>query len=193
MRMMRMMSLPGLVALVLLPSAIVGMKHNFRETKGPSLIGPVGPPFGFNARGHFGLMVYDFALTVKEGHSDTVMDEVEPGFFLVRYPNEAYFNQHMEMLRSNTSSCSFEHFYSGNDFRGSMKAEYGYGDVGDDEFDMYGEDDLMDNFDDFLAMDDDWEYESEIISADHGVFLSMKNKKKNWKPATPSIEYDFKA
>jgi len=189
------MSLPGWLGLLaLLPSA-VGMKHNFRETKGPSLIGPVGPPFGFNARGHFGLTVYDFELTVKEGHDKTVLDEVEPGFFLVRYPNEAYFNQHMEMLRSNTSACSFEHFYSGYDFRGSMKAAYNddYGGVGDDEYEMYGDDDLMDNFDDFLAMDDDWEYESEILSADYGIFLSMKNKNKNWKPATPSIEYEFKA
>jgi len=182
------MKLLALAFLSLLPIAI-STKHSFREWKGPSLIGPVGPPFGFNANGHFELNVYDFQLNVKKGYFESILDEVEPGFYLMRYENEAVFNQHLETLRSNSSLCSFEHFfynyeYDANDYRSGDEYNddfmYNYGNAMDDMYDpLTGDDDAFDN------------YQSEIKSAEHGIFLSMKSKK-NWKPATPSIEYRFK-
>jgi len=194
--MVRTMSLPGCrdscygmkllaLALSLLPCAL-STKHNFREWKGPSLIGPVGPPFGFNARGHFELTVYDFELSVKKGHSESLLDEVEPGFFLMRYENEAVFNQHLETLRSNSSLCSFGSFFYNYEFDAH---DYR---MDDDYIDDYGDatDDL--NGDPLTGDDDLFDFQSEITSAEHGIFLSMKSKK-NWKPATPSIEYRFKA
>ena len=166
--------------LSLLPSAL-STKHNFRVNKGASLIGPVGPPFGFNVNGHFELTVYDFELGVKKGHLETILDGVEPGFFLMRYDNEARFNQHLETLRSNFSLCSFENFY------------YNYESRMDDE---YNDDDAVgrgydDRYDPLTIDDDESNYQSEITSAQSGIFLSMKSRKK-WKQATASIEYRFK-
>ena len=160
------------------------MKHNFRVSKGASLIGPVGPPFGFNANGHFELTVYDFELGVKNGHSETILDEVEPGFFLMRYENEALFNQHIETLRSNSSLCSFQYFFFNNEFDAFDSPIYD-----DDYDDMVGGYD--DNYDPLTAEDDEFNYQTAITSAQHGIFLSMKTRK-NWKPATPSIEYRIK-
>lgn len=150
-------------------------------TKGASLIGPVGPPFGFNVNGHFGLTVYDFELGVKKGHAEAILDGVEPGFFLMRYDNEARFNQHLETLRSNSSLCSFAHFYYNNDAP-----------MYDDDYnDDAAERGYDDGFDPLATDDDDPNYQSEITNAQHGVFLSLKSRKK-WKPATSFIEYRFK-
>lgn len=164
--------------LSLLPSAL-STKHNFRVNNGAPLIGPVGPPFGFNVNGHFGLTVYDFGLGVKKGHLETILDKVEPGFFLMRYDNEARFNQHLETLRSNSSLCSFDNFF------------YNYEMYDDDNNDDIVERGYDDGYDPLTMDDDDSNYQSEITSAQHGIFLSMKSRK-NWQPATPSIEYRFK-
>jgi len=189
------MKLPGRCCLSLLALALSlrsarSLKHSFYESHAPSLIGPIGPPFGYEAHGHFGLDVNDFELHVKKGgHTEpTILDQVEPGFFLMRYPNEAVFNQMMEEWRSNASLCSFDHFYYAKSENDDDTPLYS-----DDDMVFYGDDDQA--FDPLTGDDDDFNDfgKSEIKSAAHGIFLSMKNKKKTWKPETASIEYQFKA
>lgn len=147
-------------------SGAFATKHNFQVSHGKSLIGPVGVPFGYNDRGHFDLRVFDFELKTRSNNPE-ILDRVEAGFFLQKFENEASFNQYMEELRSNATFCSFQHFR--------------------DEA-MYFEDDA---FDDYLLVDDDeFENNGEILSAENGIFLSMKPK--YWKPNSTSIEYRFK-
>lgn len=155
-------------------SCAQAMKHTFHVTQGKSLIGPVGVPFGFNVKGHYALTVHDFELTSAKGKN--LDRSVEAGFFLQKFENEAAFNQHMDYLRTNTSACSFQHFLSSNDYDATF-----YNAADDDS-----------NFDDVTFGIDDDEYTGgDILSSTDGIFLSMKTKK-NWKPATPSIEYLFK-
>jgi hypothetical protein len=45
---------------------VQAMKHSFHINRTThQLIGPIGAPFGFNARGHYLLQVYDFELSVR--------------------------------------------------------------------------------------------------------------------------------
>jgi hypothetical protein len=143
-------------------------RHNFQTSHGKSLIGPVGVPFGYNDHGHFELNVFDFELKTKSKDKD-ILDRVEPGFFLRKFENEATFNQYMEELRSNATYCAFQHYR--------------------DEA-MYYEDDALDDF--LTGDDDEFKNDHEILSAENGIFLSMKSRK-YWKPNSASIEYRFKA
>lgn len=140
---------------------VQGLKHNFQTfADSRSLIGPVGMPFAFLPGGHYDLTVYDFELKVVKG-SEQILDEVEAGFFLKSFKNEAAFHEHMEILRNNETMCAFEEFRdSGDDLLNTDDDEFG--DVGD------------------------------IESAKKGILLSMKSRKR-WKPATPNIDYTFKA
>jgi NADH:ubiquinone oxidoreductase subunit 3 (subunit A) len=145
--------------------AVEAMKHSFSVTNGKTLIGPVGTPFGYNQYGHFELEVRNFELKAK---NKEILTQVEAGFYLRKFGNEAIFDQYMDLLQSNRSICSFAHLSSVNDYD-SLDGSYDFKDDDSGEFDGYGE--------------------PEIISAEHGILLSMKSTK-NWTYA--SIEYRFK-
>lgn len=154
----------GFLSLIVFPSSVNATKHSFKvASDSRSLIGPVGIPFGFLEGGHFELTVFDFELTLIGG-INAEESNVEAGFFLQRYKNEAEFEQHIELLRSNSSSCAFDYFRDGD---------------GDDDQGV------------LTSNDDDFEERGEIAFATNGILLSMKNTKK-WKPAQPKIEYTFK-
>lgn len=164
-------------------------KHSFTLHKGSvSPIGPVGIPFGFVSRGMYELNVSNFQLSVDgTGRSGGVTEEkardiiskAEAGFFLQRFPNEAAFQHHMEVLRSNSSLCAFESLRDEMDdiFRRQLDAtEYDDG-IGLD--DMAFEDDFMS----FYGKDD-YIPPSTIDSAHDGILLSMRSGQK-------SIQYTF--
>lgn len=127
-------------------------KHDHRR-----LVGPIGVPFGFLKQGYYNLEVYDFKLEInskkykaikgQESLSDNeVLDTLEAGFLLQRFPNEAAFNQHMDELRSNSSVCAFESFLEEDDSYLSSLPGFDEAEEGEGE-----------------------------VNADHGVFLSMKD------------------
>jgi hypothetical protein len=161
--------------------------HTFADSR--TLIGPVGVPFGFATGGEYHLSVLDFNLHLvpeKKKKKDTpdavssasssastltdneILKRIEPGFFLERFPNEAAFHQHMERLRTNASACAFEYFHDHDDLDNSDNEDFDYYEAG------------------------------KITSANHGILLSMKARKK-WNIATPStleaglnsIQYTF--
>jgi hypothetical protein len=167
--------LVSLLSLVLFTCPVNATKHSFNAAlEKRSLIGPVGVPFGFLEGGHFELTVFDFELNIIRKKSnefintetdEELLNRVEAGFFLFPYKNEAAFEQHLEVLRANSSLCAFDYFRNVDD---------------DDEIKFALND-----------KDDDFEEPKEIQSAANGILLSMKNRKK-WKPAKPTIEYTFK-
>jgi len=123
--------------------------HSFYMKDGPSLIGPVGVPFGFLDTGYYELNVYDFELTERSGEGEEepeVLSTLEAGFFLKRYESEAHFNQHFDQLKANRSLCSFEYFRE--------KAE----------------DELPFDDDDF----DEWN--QVVKDAEHGILLKLKGR-----------------
>lgn len=147
--------------LLLVPS-IQGTRHTFDIRTSKSLIGPVGVPFGFNDHGYVTLNVAKFSLDPVDGDTN-IVGQVEAGFLLQRFKNEADFYQFMDGLQTNTSTCAFEHFLEANDYR------YDGADYNDDVF----------------SHDDDAYGHSAIQSAEHGILLSMNSKDR-------SIEYRFK-
>lgn len=158
--------------LVFLLQAAQGMRHTFHTFTSRQVIGPVGAPFGYFTGGHYELTVEHFALFPKKGYSDDIVDNVEAGFFLQKFPTKAAFNQYMEILKNNASSCSFDNFLSVNDFA-------------DDDFvgDDGRPDPLKQEDDEFNAFDGP-------IVADNAdsLFLSMKNRE-HWQNTT--FEYTF--
>lgn len=138
---------------------------------GPSLIGPVGVPFGFLDTGYYELKLYDFALTERTGpdsYEETeVLGALDAGFFLQRYQNEAHFIQHMEMLKSNHSLCSYEYFR----------------DRADEDF-IPG----LDN-----SGDPDFTSVTSFPNADHGILLKLRGTDSNsLKKEGINITYSFK-
>jgi hypothetical protein len=166
----------GMTMLLLLgPSSVSALKHSFHAHHAKSLIGPVGAPFGFLRNGHYEINVYNFELLVnnrKSGKEEVDPTEFEPGFFLQRFENEAAFNHHLELLKSNTSLCSFQYFRDEDDGM---------------DFSMGVDDDL--EFDDKFFSDNT---NVDIESAERGILLSMKSQNV-WKQNKPTtIEYRFK-
>jgi hypothetical protein len=169
------LQLVSLLSLVLFTCPVNATKHSFNAAMDRrTLIGPVGVPFGFLEGGHFELTVFDFELNIVHKHSNEIINaptdedilkHVEAGFFLLPYKSEAAFEQHLEVLRANSSLCAFDYFRNDDD---DDKIAFALNDK-----------------------NDDFEEPNEIKSAANGILLSMKNRKK-WKPGTATIEYTFK-
>jgi hypothetical protein len=139
-------------------------KHTFHVSTGRNLIGPIGVPFGFNVFGDVKLHVETFQLDPIEakGGTDQTSSQVEAGFLLRRFKNEADFNQFMDVLQTNSTECAFEAFRDEKD--GGLDLDVG---------------------DDFPSIDGDNNDNRSIQSAKDGVFLSMNSNDR-------SIEYRFK-
>jgi hypothetical protein len=187
-----------LLSLLLQKHVTVGTKHNFHIKTSKTLIGPVGIPFGYGAGGHFEIKVFEFELKVKKKGETSILDQVEAGFYLQKFENEAMFNQHIELLKSNTTLCSFDAFLDDK-----SKENFNYHDYeeyddnfqyDDDTNDVFPGDDGMRremNNDPLSQDDDEFENNGEILNAKLGIFLSMKSRK-TWKPNVAQIEYTFK-
>jgi hypothetical protein len=148
-------------------------KHTFHVRTSKNLIGPIGVPFGFNEHGDVRLEVHAFQLDPIEarGGTDQTINQVEAGFLLRRYKNEAAFKQFMDYLQTNSTMCAFAAFRD------------------EDEVNDWALPDGADA-DSVLDVDDDFYVSSHgdsrsIQSAKEGIFLSMKSKDR-------LIEYQFK-
>ena len=143
------------------PLLCSGLHHNFHlKNDLRSVIGPVGVPFGFLETGYYDLQVFDFQLDIqkrkykpiqgKETLSPAqVLDEVEAGFLLKRFVNEAAFIQYMDELRADATLCSFEYFLDDDD--SYLKSLPDWED--DQEHQQHQQDDM---------------------TAENGIYLSMK-------------------
>ncbi len=165
-------------------------KHDARH-----LIGPIGSPFGFLTGGVYNLTVYDFELTVgrpnknkkHEGdpgaHDDVrkgieALQHVEAGFLLKRFDSEGDFSKFYETVMEKPSLCAFESHRS-KDFVSIDHANR------DD--DLLGVDDTFE-----ITFDDENQKENteKAVGID-GVYLSMNQPEKSWKPKSPSITHTF--
>jgi len=171
-----LMSVVGKILLALLFACclevrVEATRHSFHMQDGPSLIGPVGVPFGFLDTGYYELEVYNFQLTENVGGDKyeelEVLGHLEAGFFLQRYNNEAQFNEYVELLKSNHSLCAFEYFRDRED----DALPFGFGD--DDEFS---------------------DANKEVKSAEHGILLKLKGTDSGSLPKDKptNISYSFK-
>lgn len=134
--------------------------HNFHIKNDPrNPIGPVGIPFGFLKGGYYDLQVFDFDIGIDKRHYkpppgkmpvdvDTLLNKVEAGFILQKFDNEATFTQYIDEIKSNSSRCAFEYFLDHDDEMSQLLKE------------LPGNDDEVDA--------------NNIMTADHGLYLSMK-------------------
>ena len=167
-------------------------KHSF-STKNDAryLIGPIGAPFGFLAGGVYNLTVFDFALTLgrptkKKGDQSggdandgrDALQHVEAGFLLKRFDSESDFAKFYETVMEKSSVCSYESHRS-KDYVSIDRANV--------------DDDILQVDDAFeVQFDDVAKKENEVkdVGID-GVYLSMNQPEKSWKPQTPSITHTF--
>lgn len=109
------------------PLLCSALHHNFHlKNDLRNIIGPVGVPFGFLEAGYYELQVFDFQMNVLKKKYKAIpgkealtppetLDEVEAGFILKRFVNEAAFIQYMDQLRADATLCSFDYFLDDDD------------------------------------------------------------------------------
>lgn len=170
-------------ALFIFNCHVAATKHTFK-TAGDlrRLIGPIGAPFGFLTGGVYDMTIFDFELTIgkaskKQKHTidgKEALKYVEAGFYLKRFDSESDFSKFYETVMEKPSFCAFE----------SHKDNYPYEIV---------EDDALNEDDKFQVHFD--EKEKEIQTEDdvgnNGIFISMNDPKKMWKPNKPTITHRF--
>ncbi|KAL7543098.1 hypothetical protein ACHAXR_012417 [Thalassiosira sp. AJA248-18] len=182
----QLISLPYLLFIFTIFDLSVGTKHTFTTKKDSRrFIGPIGAPFGFLTGGVYNLTVFDFELTVgkKAKRSDfdgrNALQHVEAGFLLKRFDSESDFSKFYETAMEHPSLCVFESHRS-NDY------------VSIDPSNI-DDDDLLDQDDGFQVKydeDSDGEHHLKDVSTG-GVYLSLNQPERSWKPHTASISYSF--
>lgn len=160
-------------------ASTTALKHNFIISQDArTLIAPIGTPYGFLKDGCFGFEVFDFKLEVghkrkkknkKKAQKNQleVIENVDAGFLLKRFPSESAFAKYEEEYLTNSSHCIFESFH----FK--------------DEDPVFEEDDDDDNT--FGEVGD-------VTSpASNGIFLPIRWANSSWASSTASIMYGFSA
>lgn len=179
---------PGVLFCVLTCCHIAeATKHTFKTAGDPrNLIGPIGAPFGFLTGGVYNLTIFDFELTVgktfgkKKTQNNSVdgkeaLKYVEAGFYLKRFDSESDFSKFYETVMEKPSYCAFESHRDNNYLHPS--------DIENDDDVLVEDDKFQVNFD-----------EHEVIEEDvgkKGIYISMNDPDKTWKPKTPTITHRF--
>jgi len=179
----RWLSLPYILLIFNIFDLCVSTKHTFTtRNDARHLIGPVGVPFGFLTGGVYNLTVFDFELTVgkKSKHSEndgrSALQYAEAGFLLKRFDSESDFNRYYETVMEQPSLCVFESHRS-NDY------------VSIDPSNI--DDDLLNADDEFqVKYDEDGDHHLKDVGTG-GVYLSMNQPEKSWKPHTATVTYSF--
>jgi len=168
---------------VILPLPTSATRHAFvTDQDARFLIGPIGIPYGFLPGGVYNMTVFDFSLTVgpkrsgkgkKQSRPLNRTDEnFEAGFILKKFESESDFAREWERIMDNPSVCLYEPFRTKPD-------------------EDSGADDQL------AHADDDFVHGEAISSTDdasrNGIFLSMRDSSRTWKPKTPSVQYKFSA
>jgi len=168
----------------------VSTKHTFiTRNDARHFIGPVGTPFGFLTGGVYNLTVFDFELIpwlpAKGKHennnnvgANSALQYAEAGFLLKRFESESDFSKYFETVMEQPALCVFESHRSKD-----------YVSVDPSNVD----DDLLEADDGFQVKYDEGEdghHHLKDVSSG-GVFLSMNQPEKSWKPHTATVEYSF--
>jgi len=165
---------------------VAATKHTFKTKEDlRHLIGPIGAPFGFLTGGVYNLTIFDFELTVgkaskkKENKIDgkEALKYVEAGFYLRRFDSESDFSTFYETVMEKPSFCAFESHRDKNYVHPSNTVDDDVL-VEDDKFQVIFDEDKKDNL------------QSEDIG-NNGIYISMNNPEKTWKPNTPTITHSF--
>jgi NADH:ubiquinone oxidoreductase subunit 3 (subunit A) len=174
------------VALYILNCHVAATRHTFKTGEDlRHLIAPIGAPFGFLTGGVYNLTIFDFELTIgkaskkKERTIDgkEALKYVEAGFFLKRFDSESDFSKFYETVLEKPSFCAFES-HRDNNFAHPTTAE---------------DDDVLEEDDKFQVKFDENEkdnLQSEDVG-ENGIYISMNNPEKTWKPNTPTITHRF--
>jgi len=167
---------------------VAATKHTFiTKNDDRHLIGPIGAPFGFLTGGVYNLTIFDFELTIGKTpkKKKRVIDGkealryIEAGFFLKRFESESDFAKFYETVMEKPSFCAYES-HRDNDYVHPSN-EHSVDDdvlVEDDKFQVVFDENEKDNS------------ESEDIG-NNGIYISMNNPEKTWKPNTPTITHSF--
>eukprot|EP00545_Synedropsis_sp_CCMP1620_P000615 CAMPEP_0119004420 /NCGR_PEP_ID=MMETSP1176-20130426/1130_1 /TAXON_ID=265551 /ORGANISM="Synedropsis recta cf, Strain CCMP1620" /LENGTH=532 /DNA_ID=CAMNT_0006956119 /DNA_START=115 /DNA_END=1713 /DNA_ORIENTATION=+ len=173
------MIMKGLLVLTtLIASSTTALQHNFILSQDArTLVAPIGTPYGFLKDGCFGFDVFDFKLEVGHKHkrkwkSKTsmaatqleVIQNVDAGFLLKRFPSESAFAKYEEEYLTNSSHCIFEAFQHQDEDPIFEDDDTSYSNVGD------------------------------ITTASgEGIFLPIRWANSTWMSSTASIMYKFEA
>jgi len=145
------------------------------------LIGPIGAPFGFLTGGIYNLTVFDFELSIgtpsKQRHDGRdALRYVEAGFLLKRFDTGSDFSKYFETIIEQPTLCVYESHRS---------KDY----VSVDPSNM--DDDKLESDDEFqINYDGDGDHHLENAGT-NGVYLSMNQPEKTWKPQTATVTYSF--
>lgn len=167
---------------------VAATKHTFiTKNDDRHLIGPIGAPFGFLTGGVYNLTIFDFELTIGKTSKkkNRVIDGkealryVEAGFYLKRFESESDFAKFYETVMEKPSYCAFES-HRDNDYVHPSNVHSVDDDVlkEDDKFQVVFDENEEDNL------------QSEDIG-NNGIYISMNNPEKTWKPNTPTITHSF--
>ena len=171
-------------SLFLTPPLCSGTKHSFiTRNDGRSFIG-LGAPFGFQPGGNYNLTVFDFELSVdkkgkrRSADGRTALRYVEAGFLLKRFDSESHYHQAVAERPAGGTVCAFESYRGLDDAAGPASAL----------------DDLLGADDDGLDVkydDDEGGGHRPSAAGTDGIFLSMNQPERSWKPHVASISYTF--
>ena len=161
-----------------------GTRHTFTTRKDARhLIGPIGAPFGFSTGGIYNLTVFDFELSIGKPSKQTDIHDgrdalryVEAGFLLKRFDTGSDFSKYFETIIEQPTLCVYEAHRS---------KDY----VSVDPSNM--DDDKLESDDEFqINYDGDGDHHLENAGT-NGVYLSMNQPEKTWKPQTATVTYSF--
>jgi len=160
----------------------VATKHSFSTRQDTRhLIGPIGAPFGFLTGGIYNLTVFDFELSIGKSKDSgrqqhDALQFVEAGFLLKRFDSGSDFSKFYDTVSEEPSLCVYESHRS---------MDYVSTDSSNKDDDSLGDDDEIE-----VKYDDDGHHHvNEVGSA--GVYLSMNQPEKSWKPNTATVSYSF--
>lgn len=173
-------------ALYVLNCHVAATRHTFKTAEDlRHLIGPIGAPFGFLTGGIYNLTIFDFELAIgktSKKKKQTIdgkeaLKYVEVGFYLKRFDSESDFSKFYETVMEKPSFCAFES-HRNNNFVHPSNAEDDDVLVEDDKFQVKFDENEKDN----LQSGD---------VGENGIYISMNNPEKTWKPNTPTITHRF--
>ncbi|KAL7546081.1 hypothetical protein ACHAWF_016034 [Thalassiosira exigua] len=196
----------------LLPNPCGATRHSFwTRDDARRLIGPIGSPFGFLTGGVYNLTVFDFELSLgrrrkKRGKADkkgdggsaaggdggvggaeyvdwSALRYVEAGFLLKRFDSESDFAKYRETVMEKPTLCAFEAHRGG---------DYVSIDPSNMDDDLLGADDSFEvKFDEGSGGGAGGEDKKSKEVGSVGVYLSMNQPEKSWRPYTASVEHSF--
>lgn len=164
----------------------VATKHSFTTRQDTRhLIGPIGAPFGFLTGGIYNLTVFDFELSIggknkeddgQEQKQYDALQFVEAGFLLKRFDSGSDFSKFYDAVSEDQSLCVFESHRS---------MDWVSTDSSNKDDDLLAADDEVE-----VKYDDDGHHHLNDVGSG-GVYLSMNQPEKSWKPHTATVSYSF--